>query len=353
MSFTNEENREYYLLKTYKDISLLTRGILLRSNFDSIEKIQKNEWLVHFSEDELEKSKRMTIGMIQSDIIAKIMMYIEDFAIISEGLLRETDYYVLLDQKINPITQKEEDVGKIIQHFFEKMHSLTVEELKKILSYGDPEDYTENKHEIILLQKGLSKELEEFKRVVSLISDFGKEHHPYFRRYKHAGFPCYLGMPLVDSLPDYTKSFDFISLVCINEDLFNEPKIIPYSEKVNESYKIIIHGLQQILQDVLKNRIAFLQRGKKLPSIPWRTLLFFSNEEMTILENILQKYDKNNPPIKTTVQANYQVKNSESWYANLDEFLNECKKTFETDKDFAKKTNYRYLDEKDKEFMKN
>lgn len=352
MTISEKDNLEYFLLRNYKVMSLITRGILLRADLEAIEKIQKNEWFVKFEEAELEKSKRMTIGMVQADIIAKMMMYVEDFAIISEGLLRETSYYELLDQKINPNTKEEEDIGKIIKSFFEKIDNLSENDLQKILSYGEPEDYTKDLTELELLKKSLAKELEEFKRVVQLISNFGKEHHPYFRRYKHAGFPFNPGLPIIQPLPDYAKQFDFISIVYVNKNPFEEPKIIPYSDKVKESYHIIIHGLQQRLQDLVTNRMAFIQRGKKIPPIPWRSAPYFTPEEMKILDKILSQYNKDNPPVNTEFKINYQIRNLDSWYAHLDEFIKTCSKTKQMDEEFAKKTNYKYLDEKDKQNFK-
>ena len=139
-------------------------------------------------------------------------------------------------------------------------------------------------------------------------------------------------------MPEYTKKFDFISIVFVNEDPFNKPFLLPYSNKVKEGYHIIIHGIQQILQDVVTNRKASIQRNKSIPPIPWRTAPFFSKEEIKKFEVILQKFDTKHPPKNTEFSINIIATEDYPWYSKLDDFLEECKKTKDMDTEFQKKT---------------
>jgi hypothetical protein len=74
-------------------------------------------------------------GMLQIDIIAKIMMYIEDLIILLEGI-RETEgnYYKLLDRE----TKDDLDLGTRIGQFFNNKDKFTTEEWRKMLSYLNP-----------------------------------------------------------------------------------------------------------------------------------------------------------------------------------------------------------------------
>lgn len=69
------------------------------------------------------------------------------------------------------------------------------------------------------------------------------------------------------------------------------------------------------------------------------------------MEKILNRYGDDNPPVNIEVDVKLKITNPDSGYANLDGFLDICKKILEIDKKFAKKTDYPYLDEKGKKAM--
>ena len=68
-------------------------------NFDALERIKTNAWFYKFEDENIDAETIKVKSMIQHEIIAKIMIYIEDLAIISESLLRGVSYYTLLDEK--------------------------------------------------------------------------------------------------------------------------------------------------------------------------------------------------------------------------------------------------------------
>ena len=265
--------------------------------------------------------------MIQHEIIAKIMIYIEDLAIISESLLRGVNYYTLLDEKETSEETSEEtsDVGDILEEFFKNIDHLSENDFAKIMSLGKPQDYAADDEEKQLLKKALKFEKEEFLKVFKKINDFGIEHHKVFRRYKHAGFPMIPGFPTHKSLPDYLNS-ESVSFVFVNKNPFNEPRVLPFSDKVLNMYGIMIKGIQSILTDVINNKISELKQRKKYPPICWHTAFKFSPEERKKFETILQRHNESNPPININHHIDLTTTKKSEWYSNLDNLLEECEK---------------------------
>ncbi|MDH3313002.1 MAG: hypothetical protein OEM28_07635 [Nitrosopumilus sp.] len=182
----NDNDLEYILLRNYLELTNTSRGLLLRMDFDALEKIESNTWFHKFEGEDIEKGKRIVKSIIQQEIIAKIMIYIEDLAIISESLSRGVNYYTLLDKKETP--EGIQDVGDILKEFFESIDKLSQKDFSKIMSLGNPEGYAINGEEKQLLEKALEFEKEEYTKTFKKLKDFGTEHHAVFRRYKHAGF---------------------------------------------------------------------------------------------------------------------------------------------------------------------
>lgn len=106
-----EIQKDYLLLRNYKENVLGMRGILLKISMNSIEQIENDTFpLGKFQGNEKIKLK----SVFQMDIISKIMMYLEDLIIMSESFRIETPYYKLLDTS----DKNKNDVGKIIKDFF-------------------------------------------------------------------------------------------------------------------------------------------------------------------------------------------------------------------------------------------
>ena len=344
---SDDKTREYVLLRYFRDLTLLTRWTLLKMDFDAIEKIDANTWFNKFEGTSAEEGKRLAKRMIQFEIIAKIIILIEDLAILAESRLRNTNYYELLDKKKTidkgncTKSDLEEDVGLITKNFYSKLDSLSDDEICRIVSYSKPEKFNFDKDCISLLKVCIERDIKEIRRILKIIGDFGKEHHPVFRRYKHAGFPMLPEFPIINELPDYLKKFDFLSSVPVNqEDPFKEPKIIPFSKDVLEGYSIIATGLDRLLGDIAKNRIVCIQKNLDcIPSVGYFSGQTFTVEEHEKLMKKLEQFNVDFPSNNTSF--NFGVDNhfakSDSWYEKLPDFLHESRQRTKIDKEYNEK----------------
>lgn len=333
MSLNSKITQEYFLLRNYKEYAFTARSMLLRMDFEAIERIDKSDWIVPFDKPDSEEAKKMIKSTIQLEIISKIMLFIEDLAIISESLRRGISYYDLLPQSSEP----REDIGKIIDQFFTKIDSISNEEIRKILSYSNPEAYALDYDSITLLKRAAEEDVKEFRRVLKQIGDFGKQHHPIFRRYKHAGFPFNPSVPMRQELPDFMKKFDSLSVTYINADPFDNPKIIPYSKTALEGYFILILGIQRLLTEIVNNRISSIERQiEGIPPLASFTAPFFKIDEMKRLAKIHEELDKQfpseNPNLKLKMSSDFV--DYSDWYSELDRFIAECKDRDKIDKIF-------------------
>lgn len=337
-----ETNLEYLLIRNYKEWTLPARWILLKMDFDAIEKINSNSWYRTFSGTNAESEKNFSRGAIQLEIISKMGMYIEDLAILAESRLRGIHYYNLLDKKeIGEKTEEKiQDVGQLVQDFYQKLDTLSEEEICKIMSYANPEKCGFDSECVELLKRTTKSDVEEIRKTLKTIGDFGKEHHPVFKRYKHAGFPLIPNLPVVKDMPEYMKKFDFFSAVSVSHTYpFDNPKLIPYSIEVLESYSIISTAIDRLLCDIAKNRRICIQREVDgIPAVGYYSGQSYSVEEHKKLETKLKKFDTEYP-IKNA-DFNLPMNNKleeDSWYSKLSEFLAKCKKRAETDKEYRKK----------------
>ena len=324
-------------LSNYLKYTHFTRGMLLKMDFDALEKIQSNTWFYKFEGDNVDEQTTMVKSIIQLEIIAKIMIYVEDLAIIAESLLKGVNYYTLLDKKETP--KGVQDVGDIVQKLFEKMKHLSKNDFAKIMSFGDPKDYAENDEEKQLLEEALKFEKNEFLKLFKKIKDFADEHHAVFRRYKHAGFPMVPGLRFTGSLPGYLKFFTSTSLVFVNEDPFYNPKVLPFSDKVIEMYRNIIGGIQAVLEDIIHNKLYEIRQLKKRPPICYHPNFAFSPEQHKKFKTIFQRSDESNPATNIKFDMNVRTTEKSEWYSNLDNLLEECDKIKKINEEYERLLN--------------
>ena len=306
-------------------------------DFDALEKIQSNTWFYKFEGSNIDEEMTLVKSIIQLEIIAKIMIYVEDLAIISESLLKGVSYYTLLDKKETP--EGVQDVSDIVQKIFEKMEHLSKNDFAKIMSFGNPEDYAENNEEKQLLEEALEFEKDEFLKLFKKIKDFADEHHAVFRRYKHAGFPMVPGLRFTKSLPGYLKFFNSTSLVFVNEDPFYNPKVLPFSDKVIEMYSNIIGDIQAALTDIIHNKLHEIRRRKKLPPICYHANFTFLPEQHKKFKTIFQRYDESNPATNIKFDMNVRTTEKNEWYSNLDNLLEECDKIKKINEEYERLLN--------------
>lgn len=247
MNLDEKTELEYLLLRNYKENGIIGRDYLLTIPFVALEQVEEDKWYIKIDENENSKFKRF----IQIDIISKIMMYIEDLAILSESLLLQCNFYDLLDCM---------DIGKMTGRFFEKINRISDEQIYKIMSYATPNQIKLDDKSIIIYDKHLHSNVKEVKRILREIGDFGSNNHTLYKRFKHAGIPIFNGN-ISYSTAGFLRDFEFVSMIPFGPNPLSDIVPIPFSKQALDGYHIIIRGLQLILGDIVQNRIICIQRN--------------------------------------------------------------------------------------------
>lgn len=329
MPLDTDAEREYLLLRNYQENNLLARGVLLRISFVALDQIDSDSWIIKFTDPE----KARIRPMIQIDIISKVMMYIEDLAIFAESFRQGKNFYDFLDKR----TPEDKELGKVIEEFFNNLESYEEKDFYRIMSYIDPIEIKIDGDCMKLLHKHLKANIDELKRIMKQIGDFGRTHHPVFRRFKHAGFPVVLDNSLQN--PGFLEGFDSTMLVSKGPDPMQDIIPIPYSKKVLDAYIIIIDGIQKILTDMVTNRIVCIERGINgiIPPQTYAPYLF-NREEWLHMEKKVDEFLIKNPIKDLPKKLNFggQVRSEDiKWYLELSEFLEKCKKIKEENEKYA------------------
>ncbi|MDP9288805.1 MAG: hypothetical protein M3P08_11485 [Thermoproteota archaeon] len=166
--------REYALLRNYLE-NIDSRGFLLRIPFVTLEQIEKNSWYMQIPDDE----KLRVRSLIQIDIISKMMMYVEDLAILAESFHLNRDFYdLLMDENI--------DIGDKTGKFINEVDSFTYTKLLQIMSYLNIEQISIDEEWKGLLKKHLDYHVEKVRRILQKIARFSKASHLIYKRFKHA-----------------------------------------------------------------------------------------------------------------------------------------------------------------------
>jgi hypothetical protein len=227
MSLDEKTVLEYMLLRNYQENGLIGRGFLLRLPFVALKQIEEDKW--EFKIEQNEKPK--FISFIQNGIISKIMMYIEDLAILAESFMSQQNFY--------DIVYRSEDLGDIIGSFFRKVNTILDDEIYRIMNCATPSqiklDYDLKK----ILTKHLNSNVKEIRRILGQIGEFGNSNHPLFKRFKHAGMPLFLGT-IRNSSPGFFEGFKFCNIVSTGGDPLKDVLPIPYSKQVLEGYEIMV-----------------------------------------------------------------------------------------------------------------
>lgn len=151
MTLDDKTKLEYLLLRNYQENGLVGRGILLRIPFVALKQIEEDKW--NFKIDQNEKPRFRSF--IQIDIISKIMMYIEDVAILAESLMSQQNFYDLI--------YRSEDLGKVVGSFFEKISVISDGEIYKVMSYAAPDQINLDDKSTRILTKHLSSNANEIR----------------------------------------------------------------------------------------------------------------------------------------------------------------------------------------------
>jgi hypothetical protein len=270
-----------------------------------------------------ELSKRR--GIIQIDIIAKIMMYVEDFIIILEANRRfDGNYYLMLDEK-------KPDLGGRVTEFLGSMDTLGTEDYRKMLCYGKPGSFGLDDFKTLTLRKLIDWNTKELKEFLEQIRRFRNTHAQIFRRYKHAGLPIRTGLLSLGGRYPYTsKLFDSDAMVFAGEQPMNNVIILPYSEDVIRGYRYLVNGVQNFISEAVENKIISIER-KIDGNIPLYNYSrnFLSDREHNALQEAYEILNKRYPAWRKETEIRIHKTNPTpsmlEWYVVLDTFLDLCK----------------------------
>ena len=220
-----EEMQNYLLLENYIKSSFPARGILLKHMFKNLDEIIQNRSFL-FEREPISFSKEdlpVLQSIFQIDIIAKIMMYVEDLIIILEAILKKGgDYYGLLD--IDITKDRDVDVGDRIKKFFQDKDNFSMTDWRKMLSYLNPNNQLKYSN---VIAKLIELNIVAFKDFINNIQIFSETHHRIFRRYKHAWFPFKPGYRSELSYPFTSRRFDSYSMVFVGKNPLSRSYSIP------------------------------------------------------------------------------------------------------------------------------
>lgn len=307
------------LLENYIEYSVETRKWLLELMFQTLDKINNQQGHPTNLQVRLELSKSR--GIVQIDIISKLMMYIEDLIIILEANRRfGGNYYQVLDER-------RPDLGERVTQFMESIDTLTAEDYRKMLSYGNPRKFGLDDSKALILDKLIEWNTKELKEFLLQIRKFRKTHAQIFRRYKHAGLPIRTELLLKDNRYPYAdKRFDSCSMVFAGQHPLNDVIPLPYSADVVQGYRHLATGVQTFLYEAVENKIISLERkiDGVVPSHNYLGNPLSEREEIelkAIAEILNNKYPSwRGKPEKRIHPAQLKYPTVE-WYVELDSFL--------------------------------
>lgn len=267
------------------------------------------------------------IATLQIVLVSQLMMFLEDVAVFCLAFLNnDWKYYQLLDSET-----EEGDLGAAIGRFYKKeIESLTDEDLRRIMSYVDPERYAfKNKEQKDHVINIMNKNFESIRKFFKKIAVFGDNHHGIFRRYKHAGFPFFLGMKIPDTDVDY-KHFDFVSAASISpSNPSKEVILMPFSKDTLISYENLNKDIFLFLRSMIINKLICVERNVEnvLPSyMDDHFNRKYSNEEMNTLKSLWGDFEAAHPVPEGKFEddTNIPLAAWPYWYVYLDEYSKPC-----------------------------
>lgn len=298
-------NREYVLLRNYRE-NIIARGFLIRLPFYALEQIESNSWYRLISDED----KPRVRSIMQIDIVSKMMMYIEDLAILSESFGSARDFYEI-------ITDENIDIGEKTGNFINDVEAMTFKRLSQIMCYFDIDQISSDELWIGILKKHLDYHTEKIRKGLRSIASFSKANHIFYKRFKHAGMPIFRGFtPKGPASPPLDK-FESFSLVAEGPNPFEDTVVIPYSKLTLKRYEIVINELQSILLEMTENRIECLKRS--IPGIiPVKGQAgLLSSQETELMDTKIDEFYYNHPigEIPTNLAFNTNIKFEKvQWY---------------------------------------
>lgn len=315
--FSSEKEMEtYLLLKNYLENGQTSRSLLFDLSLETLQKVSKDKIIdaagvkLALTDDNLLRVR----GILQVDIIGRLMMYIEDLLVICESMrTTQGNFYDILES--------EKDLGDVIRDFILQIEEFTDDDYRKILSYLDPKEIPDNAGRMII-GRLIQNNINSFKRFFDELLKFSKAHHPIFKRYKHAGIPIRQNPAALNVSSKTLSKFDSAVVVFTGKNPLKDISLLPYSTHVIEEYKKLSDELEKWMFNMVENRVSCIERN--IPgTIPLEAYGTFNLEpfEREIMESVLLQHYGKYPIIvrRSVFTPNAIIKKQEfEWYENLE-----------------------------------
>jgi len=238
--FDSKKEREYVLLRSYQE-NIVTRGFLLRIPFVALKQIENDSWDIQIPDNE----KPRVRSLIQIDIISKIMMYIEDLAILALAFESNKNFYeLLIDDTL--------DVGGKTGEFVNGIDSFTDSKILQIMSYADANKIGLD-DDSTLFERHFNYHLMKTKEILNEIGSFSKSNYLIYKRFKHAGMPILSNSVQIPPRTGPFSVFEVFNIVAAGTNPLEDILVIPYSKHILKRYEKIIEKLQILIQEMVKN----------------------------------------------------------------------------------------------------
>ena len=288
----NPLNFEYEVFKHYYHKGIFARaGIVTHLIAYLRENLQKENRISQHQEVGLNDNE--AVAVLQLSIIAHIMMFIEDLAVICQSIKDgKIEYYNFLDKS------GDEDLGNFIRKFYKEIKNASDQDLSKILSFTDSDSFEFVKDvEKEIVSKIIKQMLEKTKTFFNKIILFRENHIKIFRRYKHAGFPILLAQPF-PTPSDLYKNFESVSLGLTSRGkLGEELTAIPYSSKAIDSYENLEKDIFAFFGTLITYKFICYERNVDglIPNSKSLFGLELSSSEISILDEIWKRFESKHP----------------------------------------------------------
>lgn len=321
MSDTNDELLKLYFLQEYHRHGMPARVGMVKFFLEQLqENLKTYNPQLPDPEEKFNLNRKQKLALLQIGVIAHLMLLIEDVAALFTAFKsNDPNYYKLLDRK------EEEDLGVIIGKFYLDVDKLEDKEIQQILGYVDPKNLkNSDESEKDFLRFIIRKNIQSMRYFLIKSSVFWSSHIGVFRRYKHAGFPIVMGLPIPENDSVLKKNFDFTTFVLTSkEKIAEEVTIIPFSKKSVESYRVFLEDLFLVLYHVIESNLIKVER-KLEGTIPNPNDMLgkrLTKKERKRLGKIHSDFEKSTMPKESTFHAQADPNGIyPTWYVHLDTY---------------------------------
>lgn len=317
----NDDLLKLYFLQNYHKHGMSARVGLVKFFLEQLqENLQRYNPNSSDPEVKFTLNNKQKLALLQIGAIAHLMLLIEDVAVLFTSFKNNNpNYYEYLDRK------GEDDLGAIIGKFYLGVDKLEDKEIQQILGYIEPKNLTNsNESEKDFLRFIIKKNIKSMRYFLIKSSVFWSSHIAIFRRYKHAGFPIMMGVPIPKSDSILKKNFDFTTIASTSKnELAEEVTLIPFSKEAIESYQVFMEELFLVLYHVIESNLIKIER-KLEGTIPNPNDMLgkrLTKKERKRLTPIHSNFLKSDIPKENKYHAQANPKGFyPAWYVHLDTY---------------------------------